>query len=200
MTRHIVTSFFGVICFFTNAEVALYNQSHRVHKDKDNEPPDRDDESDDGEIELDDDGDRGEEVVGPAEVTPPMAAGSPRIADGEPLILRKNISVPKGLYNGRLGKARWRNGQLYFECTDPLSAITITHSLTKLKFGTDYQLAYAITIHKAQGLTLNGINIGLLNMLDDTKKLNHAEWHDMYTRLFYVALTRVRSFENVHQF
>lgn len=124
-----------------------------------------------------------------------------RVMDREPLILRKNINVKKGLFNGKIGKAKWITSsvgeeELFFEYTTPFGSLE-TKSFNTLEYKKDYFLAYAITIHKAQGLTIPGINIGLLNRMEsDDGVMNN----DYLTRLFYVAFTRVSDFSNVYLF
>lgn len=119
-----------------------------------------------------------------------------KIIDGEPIILRKNINVKKGLFNGKIGKARYVGEELFFEYTSPYGSVE-TKSLKTLEYKKDYFLAYAITIHKAQGLTLSGINIGLISKIEND---DGVLTNDYLTRLFYVAFTRVRDFSNVYLF
>lgn len=161
------------------------------------------------------------------------------IVNGEPLILRKNIDVRKGLFNGRLGTAEWIGEDLYFKYTvknarpikdddnsdvdedddgdiicsniiDELSPdalrkmdesydyVTKTQSLKSLSLGDDYNLAYAITIHKSQSLTLEeGINLGIMNLLSNKKRPLD---NDFITRLLYVGVSRVRDFDKIHFF
>lgn len=171
----------GLTCFFYNREVEEWNELHR-QKSKDD--PDH------------------------------------VIMDDEPLILRKNIDVKKSLYNGRIGKARTIDGDLYFVYTtkdvvpdtvdeygNTVSRTVETerlHNLKNLEFKNTYFLAYAITIHKSQGLTLDdGINLGIFKLLDRPSRYKNVETQlsdDALTRLVYVGISRVRDFDKLYVF
>lgn len=97
---------------------------------------------------------------------------------GMPIILNKNYDIKNKLYNGRICKFLDFNGR---DLT-----IHIDGEETVLKKYNDFKPAFAITIHKVQGLTLDKINVYLSkNHLDDIK-------------LIYVALSRVRCVEDIY--
>lgn len=115
---------------------------------------------------------------------------SDTIEEGEPLLLRTNVNISKGLYNGKIGKAVYIDGNLYF--VNDKGEKCMLDSKKQIK----YQLAYAITIHKSQGLTLPSINLGIDRALELAKIGKIST--DTLIRLIYVGLSRVRTFEDVY--
>lgn len=107
-----------------------------------------------------------------------------------PIILTRNHDIKEGTYNGRICKilsysAEGLKIQLNGTTSD---GIPYTRECMLAGYH-DWKPAFAITIHKVQGLTLDSINIYIT-----PEQCNNPN----ATRLLYVALTRVRSPENIH--
>lgn len=116
------------------------------------------------------------------------------------IMLRRNIDVKKGLVNGSLGtiigikklygipyKLEIQFDQITgkTEIERISAAYEISKGITMIRKQFPICLAYAITIHKSQGLTLDSV------LLD----LGKSCFEDS---MIYVALSRVRKLENVH--
>ncbi len=102
---------------------------------------------------------------------------------GCPIMLLRNYNVLGGLCNGTVAK---------FIAYDTNTLIcSIDDKIYNLVGYPYFRLSYAMTIHKAQGLTLDKINIHI-----DKRYANSSD----IDRLVYVALTRVRNFEDIHVF
>lgn len=111
--------------------------------------------------------------------------GDERYKVGCPIMLTRNGKIRDGIYNGNIGtfmgydddhlnvRLRWRGKDGVMETADK-SVPNYTH----------ITLAYAITIHKIQGQTLDSICI---------RFRKHQLSSPDATRLLYVALTRVAS-------
>jgi ATP-dependent exoDNAse (exonuclease V) alpha subunit len=97
---------------------------------------------------------------------------------GMPIILNKNYDIKNKLYNGRICTFLGFDGsnlKIHIDGEDVI-----------LRNYRDFKPAFAITIHKVQGLTLDKINVYLSkNHLDDIK-------------LIYVALSRVRCIDDIY--
>jgi len=119
-----------------------------------------------------------------------------KLKKGAQVILTKNLSIDTGLYNGSKGEVigfRKVNGELLpvvkFDshnnpvtmCQEEIS-INIRRKSEVIKLSRrqiPLILAWAITIHKCQGLTLDCVEISMDDIFEDGQ--------------FYVALSRVRS-------
>lgn len=116
-------------------------------------------------------------------------------------MLKRNIDISKGLCNCRLGVIKKIN---YFdnrtassldivfdgyENVTNITKVTSNYELQRNVFVTRSQflisIAWAITIHKSQGLSLDGV---LVDLGADVFESGMA----------YVALSRARSLKNVH--
>lgn len=109
-----------------------------------------------------------------------------RFKAGTPIMLKRNGTTSKGrirdgIYNGALGT--------FVSYHDDALTIMLDGKERTLKGYTDIVPAYAITIHKMQGQTVDKINVRMR-----TGQLHAAD----ATRLLYVALSRVRSAEDVY--
>lgn len=128
------------------------------------------------------------------------------IENGEPIILNRNLNIKGGFFNGCIGTYLKEDDKEYIVKDDKKCLLKLKEKRKYEKNDDDYMsekeeedtgdlfsLAYAITIHKVQGLTLEkGINIGF-------SKFNTTN-RDRMCRLLYVALTRVRDFSGVYMF
>lgn len=107
---------------------------------------------------------------------------------GMPIMLLRNINIAKGLCNGTVVYMRDFDGK-YLEFTQRITKPDgSTEERNHREMMTEWAPAFAMTIHKAQGLTLPAIN--LIFRSDDF-------YSPDATKLLYVALSRVRSAKNV---
>ena len=109
-----------------------------------------------------------------------------------PLMIRSNIDIKDGLYNGRLCTLdKYENERLTLRLIerDPISGNNITRIRTIRTTNIKIAVAFAITIHKCQGLTLDNITIHMPNI----ETVDNV----LLTKLTYVALTRVHDFNEV---
>jgi hypothetical protein len=106
-----------------------------------------------------------------------------RYKRGMRIMLTRNKAVSSGLYNGRIGKLlSVTSNTPQIELTDKAPDGSFKTRIVARKGYFHFVPAYAITIHKVQGLTLDSINIYFRK--EELKK-------EDATRLLYVALTRV---------
>lgn len=110
--------------------------------------------------------------------------------EGSRIMLKQNESIKNGIYNGRICKLiGYETNKLTIELDERRQDGTSTvRTLTLAKYN-NFVPAYAMTIHKVQGLTLDSINVYMRK-----SQLSNRD----ATRLLYVALTRVRSLDKVH--
>lgn len=85
-----------------------------------------------------------------------------------PIMYTRNY-LRLGIYNGKIEYCKRINGKIYPTCSEVA-----------------YEIAYAITIHKVQGLTLDCINV------------HYGNWWSDRTKLLYVALSRVSCASKVY--
>ena len=110
---------------------------------------------------------------------------------GAKILLTKNIDITLELVNGTLGKIEEINGENVLIKTEKGSR----HWISKVIFSQEskdykanrsqypFKLAWAITIHKCQGLTLNSAIIDLTNIFTKGQA--------------YVGISRVKNIENL---
>lgn len=99
---------------------------------------------------------------------------------GDPIMLLVNADIAAGFFNGTRGRLVVRRGRPHIEIAGPKFCPLPTGS---------YEKCLAMTIHKAQGATLEAANIYL--------NLDRVLGNPEVNRLLYVALTRVRD-ENAY--
>lgn len=92
------------------------------------------------------------------------------------IMLRRNYDLDNGLCNGTIGNLVDFDGRIL--------TIKIGETQHCIENGTKFEPAYAMTIHRCQGLTLDTIDVY-------TRKSNLSSQDA--TRLMYVAITRVKS-------
>jgi hypothetical protein len=108
---------------------------------------------------------------------------------GMPIMLKKNDDKKnRQVYNGKLCTLLNYEKALEISYNRKKDNTIVRHEITLGNYHS-FVLAYAITIHKVQGLTLDNINIMI-----ESKYLSHPD----ATRLLYVALSRVREAKNVY--
>ena len=118
-----------------------------------------------------------------------------RLAVGARVMLRRNIDTSAGLVNGAIGTIRAiakRHISVQFDhMTEPYNVEMVKSKFMIMKNFYVYRkqyplvLAYAVTIHKCQGLSLD------CAIVDLSDKVFSA-------RMAYVALSRVRSLSGLH--
>ncbi len=119
----------------------------------------------------------------------PVAVGDGVFKQGCPVMLTRNGtgkggSIREGVYNGNTGRfVSYVDGTLRLQIARKRDGKVVMDDLA-VKGYTHIKLAFAITIHKIQGQTLDSINIYI--------RREHLRSADA-TRLLYVALTRVAS-------
>lgn len=109
---------------------------------------------------------------------------------GMPIMLKKNDDKKNSqVYNGKLCTLLnyEKSLEISYNYRKKDNSV-VRHELTLGSYHS-FVIAYAITIHKVQGLTLDNINI-----IVEKKYLSHPD----ATRLLYVALSRVREAKNVY--
>lgn len=123
------------------------------------------------------------------------------IGENSRVMLKRNLDVSKGLCNGRLGYVKKLimsqsncliELQILFDgdlTETKITKVTSQYEIYKNIYATRKQfpvtLAWAITIHKSQGLSLDGILADLGSSVFDSG-------------MAYVALSRARSMKNVY--
>ncbi len=117
------------------------------------------------------------------------------LAEGARVMLRRNIDTKSGLVNGSLGTVLWVKKQFVNVQFDHLpKPTTITRARSKFQVLKKFYVyrkqfplipAYAITIHKCQGLSLDRAIIDLSDKV-------------FSPGMAYVALSRVRTIEGVY--
>lgn len=123
------------------------------------------------------------------------------LGENSRIMLRRNLDLSKGLCNGRLGYIK----KIHYALDQTITSLSILFdgddSETKIeKITAPYELyrnvytsrtqfpitlAWSITIHKSQGLSLDGVLVGLGSGIFEPG-------------MAYVALSRARSIKNVH--
>ena len=117
------------------------------------------------------------------------------IAIGARVMLRRNLDTKRGLVNGSLGTVTAISSQhvtvKFYHISEPCPIERVRSKFMLMKSYYIYRkqypliLAYAITIHKCQGLSLNSAIIDLSNKV-------------FSPGMAYVALSRVRSLNGLH--
>ena len=117
------------------------------------------------------------------------------IAVGARVMLRRNLDTKRGLVNGSLGTVTAISSQhvtfKFDHISEPCPTERVRSKFMLMKSYYIYRkeypliLAYAITIHKCQGLSLNSAIIDLSNKV-------------FSPGMAYVALSRVRSLNGLH--
>ena len=109
---------------------------------------------------------------------------------GMPIMLKKNDSK-KGfqIHNGKICKILKYDSDLTISFDEFNKKGDLEKHERTIRGYNEWVPAFAITIHKVQGLTLKNINIYL--------RIKHLSYSDA-TRLLYVALSRVNNAKNVY--
>ena len=95
-------------------------------------------------------------------------------SDGVPVMVTRN-DYTLGLYNGDIGSMRYSGGRWYVDFNDKITVMLDAIS--------DYELAYAISIHKSQGSEYDHVLISMPDNVDDDF---------ISSQLLYTALSRAK--------